>query len=1055
VTPARGEHGETVPLDRAEAWIFSLEQVLVDTGRQRERAWTGAFEGVLGSSRHEAAAGPAHGPSLSREDLDCLAGAASVADGVRSVLGRHGLGSPDGHTNGDGESLVRSLIEGQRRRFRILLGEDPPRPFPSSAAFLGNLRSSGLEVAVVSPDPEAGDVLDLSGLGPWVDLLVDGRAGLTGDPDEGGAPSLYVEAAVRLGVEPRRAVAVPEARAAGSDGLRAAFAAVVVVDRQSRHHPDADGVLPVVGDLGEVLLAGRPADRQIVYDDPAPEQEGTVESLCTLANGYLGTRGSRPWARDDGKSYPGTYLAGTYDRLATRVGERTLETESLVNAPNWLPVTFRIEAGPWLGGGVEPSSHHVRLDLRCGVLVRRATVVDLSGRRTAVVERRIVSMDQPHLVAQEIHFVALNWSGRIEVRAGLDADVEDDETVEDRLLAHHHLQLLDARGDPDGHLGLRVRTLQSRIEVALAARCRLSGPSPATRWTVGGPRGQPAVWAGLDLGEGRRATLEKVVAVYTSRDRAISEPGLAAGEAVAEAPDFAALVDRHRAAWGMLWRQARLEPQVRTGDAGEVRRELDLHLFHVLAVASPHVADLDAGLGARGLHGEGYRGHVFWDTMFTFPVLNLRFPTVSRALLDYRIRRLPAARRAAGAGGRRGAQFPWQSGSDGRDETPTQLFNPRSGRWMPDRSRFQRHVGLSIAYDVWQYWQATGDVEFIIERGAALLIEIARYFADLTVWDPDLGRYRIPGVVGPDEFHDGYPWSTEPGVTDNAYTNVMTAWLLDRATDLLDRLPGREAGMLADRLGLDPAEVARWEELVRLLNVPFHDGVLSQFAGYERLEPLDLAAYRRRYGQIGRLDLILEAEGDAVRRYQVTKQADALMLLYLLSAEELRSVLARMGFGLDPGTIRRTVAYYTGRATGGSSLSAVVHAWVLARGDRRASWDHFRQALGADVAGGLDGTTREGIHLGAMAGTVDLLQRCYAGLEIRDDALWFHPLLPEELTALRFGVVFRGIRLGVDIDHHRFRVAAERGANPPVTLMVAGEPQVLLPGAAMEFPLGE
>lgn len=184
----------------------------------------------------------------------------------------------------------------------------------------------------------------------------------------------------------------------------------------------------------------------------------------------------------------------------------------------------------------------------------------------------------------------------------------------------------------------------------------------------------------------------------------------------------------------------------------EVQRILNLYVFHLLQTASPHVTELDAGLPARGLHGEAYRGHVFWDDLFVFPFLAPRFPEVTRALLRYRWRRLPEARWAARAAGYTGAMFPWQSGGDGREETPRLHFNPRSGRWLPDNSRLQRHVGLAVAHNVWQHYEATKDSAFLAGFGGELLLEIARFFASLTTREGE--RYVIRGVMGPDEYHD-------------------------------------------------------------------------------------------------------------------------------------------------------------------------------------------------------------------------------------------------------------------------------------------------------------
>ena len=221
-------------------------------------------------------------------------------------------------------------------------------------------------------------------------------------------------------------------------------------------------------------------------------------------------------------------------------------------------------------------------------------------------------------------------------------------------------------------------------------------------------------------------------------------------------------------------------------------------MFHLLQSASPHNVDLDAGIPARGLHGEAYRGHVFWDELFVFPVLTLRLPGLARALLRYRTRRLDAARRAARQAGHTGAMYPWQSGSDGREETQRVHLNPLSGRWLPDTSHLQRHVGLAVAYNIWQYYQATGDLEFLADHGAETMLEIARFFAGLADYDAARDRFRIRGVMGPDEYSTRYPGAAEPGIDDNAYTNVMTVWLLLRAQDVLDVLPATRRAELVE-----------------------------------------------------------------------------------------------------------------------------------------------------------------------------------------------------------------------------------------------------------------
>jgi trehalose/maltose hydrolase-like predicted phosphorylase len=545
-------------------------------------------------------------------------------------------------------------------------------------------------------------------------------------------------------------------------------------------------------------------------------------------------------------------------------------------------------------------------------------------------------------------------------------------------------------------------------------------------------------------------TVEKVAAVASSRDRAISTPAEAACFQLQQAGDFSELLLAHERAWMQLWDDF----AVTAAAASPTGLALNLHTFHVLQATGGASIDLDAGIAARGLHGEGYRGHVFWDEAFVYPLLTLRRPQLTRDLLAYRYRRLDAARAAARAAGLPGAMFPWQSGSDRRDETPTQLFNLISGAWLADNSHLQRHVGLAIAYSVIQYQQATGDVPFLAETAGELLIEICRFFAALAVQDRRDDRFHIDTVMGPDEFHDGYPGQPGSGVRDNAYTNILTAWLLYRTIDLLQVLDGYDCGRLRDRLHVSADETARWDQISRRLTVPFHaDGIISQFDGYEQLAEFEADAYRTRYANIGRLDLILATEGDSPNNYRLPKQADVLMLFYLLSAEELRNILDRLGYPLTPGTIRATVDFYTARTSHGSTLSRVVHAWVNARADRHQAWTLFTEALQADLADTQGGTAREGVHLGAMAGTVDLVLRCFAGLETRDDLLWLHPVLPPELSRAEFSILYKGRQVKVELTPRLARLRLRMCNAAPIDVCVEGQRTTMHAGDVLETPI--
>ncbi|UCM87772.1 glycoside hydrolase family 65 protein [Streptomyces marincola] len=805
------------------------------------------------------------------------------------------------------------------------------------------------------------------------------------------------------------------------------------------------------------------------YEGYDPRAERLREALCTLGNGYFATRGAAPESVAGPAHYPGTYAAGLYNRLTTTLDGRELEHEDVVNLPNWLAFRFRPHPdegpdGEWFtpdpvhdpgaepGPGREPGGHgHGRarllryrqvLDLRHGTLGRSVRYRDRHGRHLGVEQCRLVHMADPHLAALRTTFTAEDWSGTIEVESAIDGMAAANTGVERyRDLASHHLTDMGTGSEDPDLVWLRCRTRASDIRVVMAARTRADAEpdrlTPPTRLTD--YRAEQRLR--LPIRPGRPVTVEKTIALHTSRDTAISSPLGAAVDRLRRAPDFDGLLGTHGAAWERLWRRADLDVP---GESGHILR---LHLFHLLQTLSPgHTARLDAGVPARGLHGEAYRGHVFWDELFVLPYLNLHFPELSRALMTYRYRRLPAALRAARAAGREGAMFPWQSGSDGREETPETHLNPRSGRWLPDNSRLQHHVGSAVAYNVWRYGQATGDTGFTHAEGAELLLQIARFWASRAEFDPAYERYRIRGVVGPDEYHEAYPDASEPGLDDNAYTNVTAAWVLARALDLARALPAARRRELAERIGLRPEEPELWEDVSRRLRVPFHEGVVSQFDGYGELRELDWEGYRARYGDIRRLDRVLEAEGDTVNRYRASKQADVLMLGYLFSPGELAEVFARLGYAMDDALWRRTVDYYLARTSHGSTLSGVVHAWVLSRVRHGEAWRHLKEALASDVADLQGGTTAEGIHLGAMAGTLDLVQRGLAGLQTREGALWLDPAPVPELSEFGFTVRHRGTAVRVRMKPGQLCVGVPRSEEGPVRVVLADDTVDIAPG---------
>ncbi|HSL67971.1 MAG TPA: hypothetical protein VK977_07415, partial [Actinomycetota bacterium] len=400
----------------------------------------------------------------------------------------------------------------------------------------------------------------------------------------------------------------------------------------------------------------------LLYEGFDPATEGLREALCTVGNGYVASRGAGPEAVADDVHYPGTYVAGLYDRLATEIAGRSVENEDLVNVPNWLSLAFRVEDGEWFDlRKVDVLEYRQELDLRRAVLTRRVRFEDAHGRVTGVSQRRFVSMRDPHLAALETTLVAENWSGGLEVRSALDGRVTNSGVPRYRQLRRDHLVPLRTHTVDAETVAMAVETRGSRIRIAQAARTRVlrgGEPVPADRAVEEEP-GFIGHRLLIEAREGEATTIEKIVTLYTSRDHAVHEPEVAADTWVRRFGRFEPLLARHVLAWDHLWRRF----DMRIDGPERAQLVLRLHVFHLLQTVSPNTIDLDVGVPARGLHGEAYRGHVFWDELFILPFLNLRLPILTRTLLDYRYRRLGEARCAARAAGYRGAMYPWQSGS--------------------------------------------------------------------------------------------------------------------------------------------------------------------------------------------------------------------------------------------------------------------------------------------------------------------------------------------------------------------------------------------------------
>ncbi len=791
----------------------------------------------------------------------------------------------------------------------------------------------------------------------------------------------------------------------------------------------------------------------VIYNGWNQKEHPLREALCTLGNGYFATRGAMEEIPENGFNYPGTYLAGGYNRAVSEIHGREIENEDLVNWPNWLYLTFKISDSDWFNlAQLEVLDYTTRLNLKEGILERKMRFRDKNKRETSLLSRRITCMHDPHVAGIEWTLIPENWSGEITVRSGIDGNVSNNGVKRYRDLNGNHIDITGKGESDDNIIFLTSQTKQSKVIMAQAATTNLYSNEKNLHPEYNVKHGEKSVWQEFrySCSKLQPINIEKIVSIYTIKDFAMSDPLNEATKKTKEAGDFQNILKHHRRAWSDIWARGDIEMETENKDLLVLR----LHMFHLYQTISPNSMDFDIGIPSRGWHGEAYRGHIFWDELYIFPYLNLHMPQLARSLLMYRYRRLPAARQAATENGYKGAMFPWQSGSNGREESQVLHLNPKSGRWIPDNSRLQRHINAAIPYNVWHYYQATKDMDFLTSYGAEIIFSTALFWSSIAEYNPKRDRYEIRGVMGPDEYHTRYPDSEAPGLNNNAYTNFMAVWVIQCALNMVEMFDQKMTDEISRKVGFAMKDLKLWKKLTKKMYIPFGDNdIIMQFEGFDKLKELDWKKYREQYGEVMRLDRILEKENDSPNYYRASKQADVIMLFYLFSSDKLVEMFKQLDYTFKKESIPKNIEYYHKITSNGSTLSQVIHSWVYARSDRRQSWANFRKALLSDFKDVQGGTTPEGIHLGAMAGTVDIIQRCYTGLEIRDDRLWLNPRLPDDIKSLRLHIRYRSHWIKLTINHQKLRIDFDKGWADPVEIIVCGQKKLFETNDSAEFEL--
>ncbi len=706
-----------------------------------------------------------------------------------------------------------------------------------------------------------------------------------------------------------------------------------------------------------------------------PEKMHHKETIFTIGNGYLGTRGVFE------ETYPGevrsTFLHGVFDDVPVFFTE-------LANAPDWLEMDIFLAGERFSLNQGKLLNFTRTLNLKTATLRRDLRWSSPRGRVTHLVFERFASLADRHLCGVRVSLTPENYTGRINIHSGLNGEADN--------LAFKHWDWLE-QGVRGQTAWLHSRTHTTGIELAAGLHLSLNASSHRTsmaRWDV---HNHPTLAVAVQADRGETITGIKWVTYHTSREG--KDPIDRCLQSLHELTDleWETAWNAHCHAWEEEW--ARCDVIIDGDD--EAQLAVRFNIFHLLA-AAPR-GDEHVNIGAKLLSGYGYRGHSFWDTeIFMLPFFTYTRPEIAHDLLSYRWHNLPGARTKALDNGYRGAQYPWESAGNGDEVTPTWVPNPKDRTnliriWTGD---IEIHITSDIAYAVWQYWQSTGDETFLLDRGAEIILDTARFWASRVEWNASRGYFEISDIVGPDEYHDH--------VDNNVYTNALARWNLQTALDLaawMKLAHPEKWSHLTQRLKLKEEDFKHWRKVIDKIYLAYdpQTKLIEQFEGYFDRKDVNLAAMEPRSESV---QSILGIEG--INDTQVLKQADVLMLMYLLP--DL----------YDQETVLANFAYYNARTdhTFGSSLGPSIQAIMACRVNDPSAYEHFMRAARADLFD-VRSNAGDGIHGASAGGLWQAVVFGFAGLEHTTTGWQANPRLPANWTRLAFRIVDHGQVIEFDI----------------------------------------
>ncbi len=722
------------------------------------------------------------------------------------------------------------------------------------------------------------------------------------------------------------------------------------------------------------------------------EKLNFFETVFAVGNGYQGTRGSL----EEGTKgeHSGTFLAGIFDHHDSTVID-------LVNAPGWLPLTIWIEGTRLDMQNCRVLEHRRALDMRKGLLYRMTRFEDAEGRRTRFESLRYASFSHHHLCGIHAQVTPENYDGEIVVESAIDGNRfnldrmpkyldEPDfhpEVKWEKWAKSKHLHSVANTVEAD-NVYLEMETMDTGHRLGYAASLTIEGAETQRRTRIEYERISEVL--SFDARQGNVYTLDKLVAIYTSRDVDVDRvrSSCLADIRAGKLRGFTTCLQEHEDYWTNLWSDCDC---VIAGKA-DASHALRFNIYHLLITANKH--DPKVNIGAKSLSGEGYKGHVFWDTeIFMLPFFIYTQPETARALLLYRYHTMAGAMENAKANGFKGAQYPWEAADTGVETTPKWTADGAHRIWTGEE---EIHITSDVAYGVVTYLTATGDWEFFLDYGAEILFNTARFWQSRLEYNETQDRYELNRVIGPDEFHEH--------VDNNVFTNWMARWNLRKAIELYHLLQqDHEAhfSRIIDDLDLRDEEVSHWGQMAEKIFIPFDQEkqLIEQFEGYfQRKEvPIthwddnNMPAYPAGYDHFNADETTL------------LKQPDVVMLMYVLPDE------------FDDEVKRINYDYYEQRTLHKSSLSPCMYSIMgIEVGDTEKAVQYFMRSAQVDLVDN-QGNTEWGIHAASTGGTWMCVVFGFGGFRVMNRRMTFKPWLPEGWKALQFKLKWHGDTLSVTI----------------------------------------